>query len=115
MCRAETDVSAASPDTDAASASPTLYPRQDSRECSSWLVAVRHFRQAVAGGPGPMSTRGALATMPFRSLLFRNWALCAPADSGTANNGWDWLSRLPIPYADRASSSSIAQGLTAAT
>lgn len=38
-----------------------------------------------------------------------------PDDSGAANNGWDWLPRLPIPYADRASSSSIAQGLTAAT
>jgi hypothetical protein len=65
------------PDENAASRTTHGDTKQSERESSSWLVAVRHFRYAVAGRPGPMSTRGALATMPVPPSALRNWALCA--------------------------------------
>jgi hypothetical protein len=57
---------------------PTVTQNRASGKSSSWLVAVRHFRHAVAGRPGPMSTRGALATMPVPSSALSATGPCAP-------------------------------------
>ena len=113
MYRTETEADAASPVESARSSDPRFY-RAGQTGSSSWLVAVRHFRHAVAGRPGPMSTRGALATMPFPSSALRNWALCARMTAAPRTADGRCPQASP-PYVDRAPWSSIAWGRSAAT
>ena len=108
MYRTETEADAASPVESARSSDPRFY-RAGQTGSSSWLVAVRHFRHAVAGRPGPMSTRGALATMPFPSSALRNWALCARMTAAPRTADGRCPQASP-PYVDRAPWSSIAWG-----